>query len=96
MEKLAKSGKNYAFANIMTMSRIFDEKEVLFMANTQFRIKSVTKWSDALWMVHLTLLSHDDANSNDMRIMNQYLSRLTNMITEYYSDNIRSFFKRRF
>jgi hypothetical protein len=96
MKKLAQSGKNHIFANIINMSYFVNEEEVLFMANTQFRIRSVSKWNDSLWLVRLTLLSQDDETSDEMRIMNQYLNCLTNMITQNYtdSDSIRSFFEK--
>jgi hypothetical protein len=96
MKKLPQSGKNHIFANIINMSYFVNEQEVLFMANTQFRIRSVTDWNGSFWLVHLTLWSQDDENSDEIRIMNQYLNHLTNMITQNYSDSnsIRSFFKR--
>jgi hypothetical protein len=96
MKKLAQSGKNHIFANIIEMSYFVDEDEVLFMANTQFRIRSVTDCNGRFWLVHLTLWSQDDENSDEIRIMNQYLNHLTNMITQNYSDSnsIRSFFER--
>jgi hypothetical protein len=96
MKKLAQSGKNHIFANIINMSYFVGEEEVLFMANTQFRIRSVIDWNGSFWLVRLTLLSQDDETSDEMRIMNQYLNCLTNMITQNYrdSDSIRSFFEK--
>jgi hypothetical protein len=96
MGKLAQSGKNHIFANIINMSLFVDEEEVLFMANTQFRIRSVTDWNGngTLWVVHLTLLSQDDENSDEMRIMNQYLNYLTNLAMQHCSGSIWSFFKK--
>jgi hypothetical protein len=78
------------------MSYFVGEEEVVFMANTQFRIRSVTDWNGSFWLVRLTLLSQDDETSDEMRIMNQYLNCLTNMITQNYrdSDSIRSFFEK--
>jgi hypothetical protein len=67
---------------------------VLFMANTQFRIRSVTDCNGTLWVVHLTLLSQDDENSDEMRIMNQYLNYLTNLAIQHCSESIWSFFKK--
>jgi hypothetical protein len=94
MGKLAQSGKNHIFANIINMSRFADEEEVLFMANTQFRIRSVTDLNGTLWVVHLTLLSQDDENSDEIRIMNQYLNYLTNLVMQHCSESIWSFFKK--
>ena len=94
LEKLTRSGKNSIFANIMEMSCIIDEEEVLFMTNTQFRVESVAKHNDSLWHVSLTLLDHEDENNRDIQIMNRYLHHLTNVITQNYPDveSIRSFF----
>jgi hypothetical protein len=94
MEKLAQSGKNHIFANIINMSCFVGEEEVLFMANTQFRIKSVTNWDGAFWLVRLTLLNLDDENSDEIKIMNQYLNYLTNMVTQHCGNSIWSFFKK--
>jgi hypothetical protein len=94
MEKLARSCRNHIFANIINMSCFVDEDEVLFMANTHFRIQSVINWNGAFWLVLLTLPNQDDENSNDMIIMNRYLKHLTNLVVQHYGDNIRSFFKK--
>lgn len=53
-------------------------------------------WNNRFWLVCLTLLNEDDGTSNEIRIMNQYLNHLTNMITQNYSDSdsIRSFFEK--
>ena len=95
LEKLTKSGKNHIFANIIHMSCIAGEKEVLFMANTQFRVISVTPRVESSWLVRLTLLDHTDEDNTDMHVMNRYLRHITNMITENYrdADGIRSFFQ---
>jgi hypothetical protein len=94
MGKLAQSCKNHIFANIINMSCFVHEEEVLFMANTQFRIQSITNWNGLFWVVRLTLLSQDDENSDEMKIMNQYLNYLTHMVTQHCGNNIWSFFKK--
>ena len=43
--------------------------------------------------MHLTLLSANDENTDEMEIMNQYLSYLTKMIIERCGDHIGDFFK---
>ncbi|CAF4134324.1 unnamed protein product, partial [Adineta steineri] len=73
MTKLANSCKNHIFANIISLSCFIDEEEVLFMANTQFRIHSVAKHTETLWVVRLVLLNQDDENTDEIRIMNRYL-----------------------
>mgnify|MGYP001028117629 FL=1 len=93
MEKIAKSTKNQIFANIMNMSWFVDEDEVLFMANTQFRLKSITKWTDQLWVIELTLLNQDDENNYNLKIMNQYFDRFAKILNQDSSGNALSFFK---
>ncbi|CAF1063106.1 unnamed protein product [Rotaria sordida] len=93
MTKLTKSYKNHLFANIINMSHFVDEDEILFMVNTQFRIHSVTNWDDQFWLVRLTLLSQDDENSEEMKLMNRYLDYLINMAIQAYGDNIWSLFR---
>ena len=57
----------------MNLSRFVHEEEVLFMANTRFRIQSVTSWNGTFWVVRLTLLSLDDENDESIsQLLIQY------------------------
>jgi hypothetical protein len=48
------------FANISKFSQIKDENEVLFTVGTIFKVKSLKKFTDQLWILHLNL--YDDDN----------------------------------
>ncbi|CAF1422989.1 unnamed protein product [Adineta steineri] len=73
INELSASSKNYVFANIMNRSNCCDEQEILFTLGSRFKIKSVIKHNDELWVVHLYLLSQDHNDNIELNIMNQHL-----------------------
>jgi hypothetical protein len=46
------------FADISALSEFPEEKEVLFSANSAFRIQSVQLNEDGIWYIHMTLIDH--------------------------------------
>ncbi|CAF1418829.1 unnamed protein product [Didymodactylos carnosus] len=67
------------FANIALFSQILDENEILFSFQTIFKIISVKKYSDNLWIVHLVLSTND----KEIDIIQKYLKIILLPIEHY-------------
>ncbi|CAF1051884.1 unnamed protein product [Didymodactylos carnosus] len=67
------------FANIALLSQILDENEILFPLQTIFKIISVKKYTDDLWIVHLVL----GTNDKEIDIIQKYLKIILLPIEHY-------------
>ncbi|CAF1441719.1 unnamed protein product, partial [Adineta steineri] len=54
------------FANIEKISQMRDENEVLFNAGTIFQVKSLKKFTERLWILHLNLCNDDNNDINEI------------------------------
>ncbi|CAF0836938.1 unnamed protein product [Didymodactylos carnosus] len=54
------------FADISHISQIKDENEVLFTAGTIFHVKSLKRFNDDLWILHLHLYNNENEEINEI------------------------------